>query len=225
MVREIAGNFSRLCGDYPIMNRCCDDFRIALSARLDGEQFEVPAAELDAHLAGCPSCRAWLEAAQRVTRSVRAYPAEAPDLTAPILAAVAEDRAARTRPVIAQRRRILRFALALSAGLQLAMAVPMLLGLQDVAHDTREAASFDIALAVGFALAARWPERARAFVPVAFVLAGCLALTSAFDIAEGATLFTHEIAHLAALAQAALLWALSRYTPVTTVPRPRTSVS
>lgn len=208
------------------MNRGCDDLRPALSARLDGEQTGLPAAELDAHLAGCAQCRAWLQAAEEVTRSVRLQSIEVPDLTAPILAAVAGDRAARATPVIEQRRRILRLALGLSAAVQLAMAIPMLLGLQEVGHTTREAASFDIALAVGFALAARWPDRARAFVPVAFVLAGCLTLTSASDIAEGATLFAHEVAHLAALAQAGLLWALSRYTPPTSAPhRQKATVS
>jgi hypothetical protein len=73
-------------------------------------------------------------------------------------------------------------------------------------------ASFDIAVAVGFALAAWRPERARAFVPVAFVLAACLAATSVMDISDGATHLAHEVGHLAALAQALLLWALSRRT-------------
>jgi hypothetical protein len=49
-------------------------------------------------------------------------------------------------------------------------------------------------------------------VPVAFVLAGCLATTSILDIADGATHLAHEVGHLAALAQALLLWALSRRT-------------
>ena len=79
-------------------------------------------------------------------------------------------------------------------------------------HTGREMASFDVALAVGFALAACRPERARAFVPVAFVLAACLAATSAVDIAASHTALVHEIGHLAAVAQAALLWALGRTT-------------
>ncbi|WP_117209933.1 zf-HC2 domain-containing protein [Allorhizocola rhizosphaerae] len=189
------------------MRATCDDFRVALSARLDGEQTGIPAPRIDAHLSECAACRGWLAAAQDVTRAVRLQSVDVPDLTAPILAAI-------PRPHKTERRRILQIALGLSAALQLILAIPVLLGVQDVGHVTREAASFDIALAVGFALAARWPERARAYLPVAFVLAGCLTLTSAFDIADGVTKLAHEVGHVAALAQAGLLWALSRIAPM-----------
>jgi hypothetical protein len=57
-------------------------------------------------------------------------------------------------------------------------------------------------------------------VPVAFVLAGCLIVTSVFDIVEGAARFAHEVGHVAALAQAALLWGLSR-DGGPAIPRPR----
>ena len=88
------------------------------------------------------------------------------------------------------RRQILRLAVAVAAVAQLALAVPVLLSGLGVAadpHTSREMASFDIALAVGFALAAYRPARARAFVPVAFVLAACLAATSAVDMANAST--------------------------------------
>jgi predicted anti-sigma-YlaC factor YlaD len=189
------------------MRVTCDDFRVALSARLDGEQTGIPAPQIDAHLADCAQCRHWLAAAERVTRAVRLQPVEVPDLTAPILAAIPARRGR-------ERKRVLQVALGLSAVLQLLLAIPVLFASQDVGHITREAASFDIALAVGFALAARWPDRARAYLPVAFVLAGCLTLTSAFDIADGVTMFAHEVSHVAALAQAGLLWALSRTAPM-----------
>ncbi|WP_203910793.1 zf-HC2 domain-containing protein [Rhizocola hellebori] len=180
--------------------------RTALSARLDAEDTGLTQATLlDDHLAGCADCRAWQAAAEQVTLIIR-QPMGVPDLTAPILAAVAQQRQAD----FAGRKRILQIALGLSAVVQLALAIPGLLVAGVDLHTSREAASFDIALAVGFALAAWWPERARAFVPVAFVLAGCLTLTSAFDIAAGATLVAHEISHVAALAQAGLLLALSR---------------
>jgi predicted anti-sigma-YlaC factor YlaD len=176
----------------------CEDVRVALSARLDGEDFRSPL-DIDGHIAACAQCRAWLAAAERLRIPVL----EAPDLTTRILAAVAADRESARR----HRGRILQVALVLSAVVQLALAVPELfIG----AHVGREAASFDIALAVGFALAAWRPERARAFVPVAFVLAGCLTLTSIVDIARAVAVPAHEISHVAALAQAGLLLALSR---------------
>ena len=84
------------------------------------------------------------------------------------------------------------------------------LGLAVDPHSSREIASFDVALAVGFALAAWRPQRAMAFVPVAFVLALCLAATTAVDVVNDSTALVHEMGHLAAVAQAVLLWALGR---------------
>jgi hypothetical protein len=110
---------------------------------------------------------------------------------------------------------------AVAAVAQLVLAVPVLLsgvGVAGELHASRELASFDVALAVGFALAAYRPQRARAFVPVAFVLAGCLALTSVTDMANASTALIHEAGHLAAVVQAALLWALGRATPRPTAP-------
>lgn len=141
---------------------------------------------------------------------VRVQPVEVPDLTASILQAAAADRAAAVSSQVDSRRRILQVALGVSAIVQFALALPLLFAPTVDLHTSREAASFDIALAVGFALAAWWPERARAFVPVAFVLAACLTLSSVFDVRGGATLIAHEVSHVAALAQAGLLFALSR---------------
>ncbi len=179
----------------------CEDVRLALSARLDGYAGEG-GIQVDEHLAACADCRAWLSAVERLRFPVP----EAPDLTERILNAVAADRFSPST----DRRRIVQVALVLLATVQAALAVPILL---DGLHLGREAASFDIALAVGFALAAWRPERARAFVPVAFVLAGCLILTSVFDIIRGAAVPAHEISHVAALAEAGLLLALSRLNP------------
>ncbi|MET8909068.1 zf-HC2 domain-containing protein [Micromonospora sp. NPDC004551] len=194
----------------------CDDVRVALSAGLDGEDPRVPAAALAGHTAACPGCRSWLARAERVTRLARLQAVAVPDLTAPVLAAVAADRAAAEDSVAATRRarrQVLRVAVAVAAVAQLAVALPILLagaGIDADPHTGREMASFDAALAVGFALAAWRPERARAFLPVALVLAVCLAGTSAVDIAASTTALVHELGHLAAVAQAGLLWALGR---------------
>jgi predicted anti-sigma-YlaC factor YlaD len=212
----------------------CDEVRDGLSARLDGE-VGTWAAEtgrspeaLDGHLAGCVDCRTWLRAAEQVNRAVRVQAVEVPDLTAPILAAVAAERGAALRAGRRQaegRRQILRVALGVTAVVQVLLALPVLLAGVGGLHTGREAASFDIALAVGFALAAWWPDRARAFVPVAFVLAGCLALTSAFDVADGMTALAHEIGHAAAFVQAGLLWALSRTIGISREPRAAVTVA
>jgi predicted anti-sigma-YlaC factor YlaD len=195
----------------------CERIRVALSARLDGEDPGLPAATVDGHVDDCAGCRGWLAGAARVDRAVR-LPG-APDLTAGVLAAVGADRVERERAAEASarsRRQILRIAVAVAAVAQLGLALPVLLtglGVPGDAHASREMASFDIALAVGFALAAYRPQQARTFVPVAFVLAACLAATSAMDMANATTALVHEAGHLAAMTQAALLWALGRATP------------
>src|SRR5437762_1654163 len=47
----------------------CDQARLALSARLDGEPLGVPADRLDAHLATCAGCADWLARAEQLTRA------------------------------------------------------------------------------------------------------------------------------------------------------------
>ena len=191
----------------------CDQIRVALSARLDAEDPGVPAERLDGHLARCPACRDWLARAEEVTRAVR-VPAPARDLTAAVLTAVAADPASDRHARLRARRQVLRVAVGVAALAQLVMAVQALWGVVPLdPHTGREAASFDVAVAVGFGLAAYRPERARAFVPVAFVLAACLSLTSVVDMAAATTALVHEFGHLAAVAQAGLLWALGRSTP------------
>jgi predicted anti-sigma-YlaC factor YlaD len=189
----------------------CEEVRVALSARLDGEDPGAPAGALDAHTLTCAACRDWQTRADRVTRTVRTGPAEVPDLTAPILAAVAADRrAADPAAALRGRRQVLRVAVAALALAQLVTALPILFGVPLDAHTGREMASFDVAVAVGFALVAWRPERAQALLPVAFVLAVCLAVTSVVDIASAHTAMVHEIGHLASVAQTAVLWALAR---------------
>jgi predicted anti-sigma-YlaC factor YlaD len=204
----------------------CDAVRLDLSARLDGEATELPSDRLDAHVAGCDGCRVWLTEAERVTRLARVRPVGVPDLTGQILNAVEQDRRTR-QSARAGNRQILRIAVAIAAAAQLLLALPVLLGVGVDPHASREMASFDIAMAVGFALAAWKPERARAFVPVAFVLAACLAATSFLDLAGGATHLAHEVGHVAALVQAGLLWALGRKSAsgASAVPGTRTAAS
>jgi hypothetical protein len=163
-------------------------------------------------------CGAWLNGVHQLGAVRVATP---PDLTDRIMAAVAADpivaaEAARRRAATEARarRQVLRIAVAVAALLQLALALPLLVGAflstEPGPHAGREMASFDVAVAVGFLLAAYRPARARAFVPVALVLAGCLAITSGVDLIRGVTGFGHEFGHLVAVIQAGLLWTLGR---------------
>ena len=227
---QATGNFPGDEADYPGV--ICEDVRMALSARLDGEGPGAGVGEVAAHLAGCAGCAAWVREAERLTEAVRLAAPEPPDRTEPIMAAVAADpvRAAgdarrRAAEEVHGRWQVLRVSVALAALVQLALAVPALAGAALVvsAHTGREMASFDVAVAVGFLAAAYRPARARAFVPVALVLAVLLGATSAVDMVRGAAGFGHEAGHLVAVIQAGLLWALSRIDAgaADRVPRPR----
>ena len=198
----------------------CEDVRVAMSARLDGEDPGLAPDQIDEHLTGCADCAAWLAAAQGLAAHRLTLP-PAPDLTGPIMAAVAADpvvAAARARQRAAAeaqgRQRILRVAVAAAATVQLVLAVPILVGTFLASelgpHTSREMASFDVAVAIGFLFVAYRPGRARALVPVAIVLAILLGLTSVVDIVRGVAGPAHEIGHLVAVVQAGLLWVLSR---------------
>jgi len=211
---------------------------VAVSARLDGEDPGLPMELIEDHLAGCAGCAEWSAAARRLKEHVGGAGRPAPDLTERVMHAVSADRviaADRARHAAAAevrgRRQVLRVAVAAAAAVQLALALPALVGAflstEAGPHAGREMASFDIAVAVGFLAVAYRPAWARAFVPVAIVLAGCLALTSGIDVARGVAGVGHEIGHAVAVVQAALLWAL-RGTEASgpgPVPRPRVAGS
>src|SRR2546423_12796886 len=103
----------------------CDVARVALSAQLDDEDPGVAPGTLAAHLDACAGCRQWLAGAERLTAAGYPVP-EAPDLTAGILEAVAADAAARRPERVWPMA--LRGATMAIAGVQLALAVPDLLG-------------------------------------------------------------------------------------------------
>jgi predicted anti-sigma-YlaC factor YlaD len=209
----------------------CEDVRVALSARIDGEDPGVAATSLTAHLDGCGECHSWLDRAEQVTRLARLRSLRVPDLTEAIMQAVAADRldAARARAYAGEqdavraarrraverdgRRQILRLAVGAVAVAQLLVVLAELLPGLSVGiplHARHELATFDAALAVGFLLAAWRPALARAYLPAAYVLAAGLALTAGVDLAHGVTTITEESGHLIAVVQAALLWGLSQ---------------
>jgi predicted anti-sigma-YlaC factor YlaD len=211
----------------------CDQARLALSARLDGEPSGVPANQLQTHLNICDACRDWLTDAERLTRLVRAQPPQVPDLTEAILTTIATDPAARVTPAGSRTagaakktarlagvtQRAVQGAVAVIAGMQLALALPAMLG-GDI-HANREMGSLDAAVAVGFLIAAFKPRLARAYTPIAVVLAGCLALTSGWDVAHHHVTLVHELTgHLATVAQAVLLCTLAWLTSRRSAPPP-----
>ena len=71
----------------------CDRYREAISAQIDGEDPGVARDDLDRHLIGCGPCRQWSAHAHLTARTIRVHAvATVPDLTDPILAAIAAER-------------------------------------------------------------------------------------------------------------------------------------
>jgi predicted anti-sigma-YlaC factor YlaD len=204
----------------------CTRFRTAISARLDGELPPDPpvgptragapldAVTLDAHLATCADCRGFAAEAARVHRVVRLAPApDVPDLTPGILAAIADERVAAPAPTGASQERALRWILVAIAAVQIAVAVPALLFGADAGlpvHTARHLGSFDIALAVGFLVAAWRPERIPGILPIVAALVVCLVGSSLLDVLSGTTGAGSEAHHATDFAGLVVVWLLSR---------------
>jgi predicted anti-sigma-YlaC factor YlaD len=180
----------------------CDRFREAISARIDGEDAGLPDGVLDAHLGICADCRAWQQRAHAVTRRARlGGPFLDHDLALPVLAAI-------PAPATGRRRRLTqRAGLAAIAAAQLAITIPLLLGHDHDAgrHAAHELGSFDLALAIAFAVGAIRPKLAAGLAwPCAIAAAG-LTATALIDWIGGQTPGADEAQHLVALAGALLL--------------------
>jgi predicted anti-sigma-YlaC factor YlaD len=180
----------------------CDTIRVAISTQIDGEAPWLPADVLETHLAGCPACLEWQRRAHTVTRRVRLGGAFLDhDLASGVLAAVpvASDQ---TRLRLA--RRCLLIALALG---QFAIAVPMLLGHDREAgvHAAHELGSFNLALAIAFAVGAIRPRLSGGLAWPCAIAAGGLVTTAIIDLIGGQAIGADEAQHLVALAGAALL--------------------
>jgi predicted anti-sigma-YlaC factor YlaD len=187
----------------------CHSAREAISARIDGEDPGLPGSALDAHLASCADCREWQQRAHELTRRARlGGPYLERDLTAQVLAA--------TQPVQAGRRRLARDAgIAQRAGLvavalaQLAITVPLLILGHDHdagAHAAHELGSFDLALAIAFAVGAIRPALSAGLAWPCGVAAAGLVVTAVADLTGGQTIGADEAQHLIAVAGAALLF-------------------
>ena len=191
----------------------CPPFREAASARLDGESPSVPAAELDAHLAGCAACAAWVRDASAVTRRARLAAAPpVPDLTAAVLAALPRRlpggaAAARSRLVTS----VLRVAL-LSVGVaQALIAWPSLVdgtaAMSAPVHMAHETGAWNLAAGAAFVAVAVAPRLAAGTLPFLGTFAVLLTVLTAQDLAAGHVHAERAVAHLLLLAGVALVTA------------------
>jgi predicted anti-sigma-YlaC factor YlaD len=91
-------NRSRPITDYLFVD--CEDFREALSARLDDEEDADDARQpIDTHLEHCEDCAAWYDTAALISRRVRATATVVwPDVSDAVLARVRTGGSLPTRP-------------------------------------------------------------------------------------------------------------------------------
>jgi len=181
----------------------CHRAHEAISARIDGEDPALPDGALDAHLAGCAACRSWQQRAHAATRRARlGGPFLDKDLTPRVLAAVPAVTGGRF-PALTQRAGLVTVALA-----QLAITVPLLvLGHDHDAglHAAHELGSFDLALAIAFAVGAIRPALSAGLAWPCGIAAVGLMGTAVADLVGGQTIGADEAQHLVAVAGALLL--------------------
>jgi predicted anti-sigma-YlaC factor YlaD len=186
----------------------CSHCREAISARLDGESLPVEPVLIEGHLRGCPRCRAFAAGAARLDRDPRlGFDGSAPDLTASILHRLGVERR-RAAAGASARVRDARVGLGILAGLQLVLALPALFGQSagTSVHAAHELGSFDVAIAVGFLVAALRPRTAVGLLPVMVTLTALLAGTSLFDVLAGHVPATGEALHVVDAVGVGLLW-------------------
>jgi predicted anti-sigma-YlaC factor YlaD len=182
----------------------CDRAREAISAQIDCEDSALPDGALKAHLAGCATCRTWQQRAHAVTRRARLGGSFLDqDLTPRVLAAIPAVPGRRYR-ALTQRVGLVAVALA-----QFAITVPLLvLGHDHDAgvHAAHELGSFDLALAIAFAVGAIRPALSAGLAWPCGIAAAGLAGTAIADLIGGQTIGADEAQHLIAVAGALLLF-------------------
>jgi predicted anti-sigma-YlaC factor YlaD len=189
----------------------CNACREAISALLDDEDPGIDPALVEAHLAGCPACRAHAAQASRLHGWLRLRPAEpVPDLTPAILARIGQAGPSSGRDA----RPEARLGLAVLAALVAALALLESLlgdGGGPSPHLARELAAFQVALAAGFLLVAWQPQRrAQLLLPVVAVLSVCPAVIAVLDVVAGRAPASAETHHLLQLVGLGLVWLLAR---------------
>jgi predicted anti-sigma-YlaC factor YlaD len=182
----------------------CDTVCEAISARIDGEDPGLHVDAIEAHLLGCAACRGWEQRAHTLTRRTRLGGSFLEhDLTSQVLAAIPA-APARRRQRLAQQAGLIAVALA-----QLAIAVPLLILGHDHdagAHAAHELGSFDLALAIAFAVGAFRPALSAGLAWPCGIAAVGLVGTAIADLIGGQTIGADEAQHLIAVFGATLLF-------------------
>jgi predicted anti-sigma-YlaC factor YlaD len=170
----------------------------------------MPQRWVDQHLAGCPACRGWAEAAAEVTRRARLVAAPpVPDVTAAVLGRL---------PAVPVRRRrhwldaVLRLALLVIGAGQLAVSLPAFAGAGDMAapvHLAHETGAWNLGLAACFLVVAVLPRLAAGALPFLLSFAAVLSWVTLRDLGAGHVHADRAVGHLLLLVGALLVSVLA----------------
>ncbi|MEQ4300199.1 zf-HC2 domain-containing protein [Plantactinospora sp. B6F1] len=209
----------------------CEEYREALSARLDGEEHPAERAGLDRHLAGCARCRSWLESATALNRLARTSVVGPPlEIDDRILAAAPGP----ARPV-ARLAGALRVALGVVGVAQFLLGAAQIAGIGDAGHRHgfqavfgggpdhlwHESAAWNVALGAGFAWIALRRTRPVGLVPTLTAFVAVLTLLSVNDAIAGRVDPSRILSHGLILAGYLIILGLSRPTIDSGEPPPR----
>lgn len=179
----------------------CDTCRETVSARLDDEPGSVSEADTDAHLACCPSCRAWQDGAAALTRSLRLRPATVvPDLTTAVL-----DATPTATPQPATSGWLARVVLAGIAVAQLTLGLAQVFGpvrSDHAGHDVpgsshlfNESTAWNLALGLGLLWTSLRPGATTGTLPVVAGFVAVLVPFSVQDLVAGTATVTRVATH------------------------------
>lgn len=195
---------------------------------LDSEDSGVQGADADAHMAGCASCRAWYDAAARVTRLARLTSTmPEPDLVSAVLSHTRAAKPPRTLLLV-------RIALVFLGVAQLVVTAFQLWAPQAAGHGAmaagamhleHESAAWGFALAAGFCWIAWQTRRASGLVPVLGVFILVLSVLVAVDLRGDAVTLARAASHGLLVIGFALVVYVSRVTGRQRRPRGGTRVA
>jgi predicted anti-sigma-YlaC factor YlaD len=190
----------------------CLTCREAISARLDGEDEPVPAAETDEHLVSCAACRSWQVRVTETSRALRVREAiEVPDLSDAILEIAV--------PPSGTRGWWARIALIAVATAQLSLALAQMLGIGAhgaehvplAGHLFNESTAWNVALGMGLLWAAFRSRVTSGLIPVLGAFVVFLGVYSAHDLVTGAVPASRVLGHGLLLLGLGLLIVINRW--------------
>ena len=190
------------------MEVSCELVRESISAGLDGETAGLPDSEVERHLAGCDACRFWQEAAHEVTRQFRLQAAEDHGPAPAALRATVVATAPRRRPTQITAARMALVAVGVA---QLLVTGRVLLS-GDI-DSFRDLAALEVALGVGYLVAAARPRRAVGMRSIVGTAALLLLGSAALDLVHHRTTIADEAPHLIAVTGWLLIMFLAWRTP------------